>query len=142
MTITRRLLLTYAALAPAVSALSALGQAKQAVAPDYTLRIASGLVELWRRRTSSRPALYNGQFPGPLLRLQEGQPRHRGRPQRHRYTPELVHWHGQMIPSEVDGAAEEGSPFIAARGMRRIAFVPQASGLPLLPHACYRPAAI
>ena len=43
-------------------------------------------------------------------------------------TPELVHWHGQMIPSEVDGAAEEGSPFVPARGRQRIAFVPKPSG--------------
>ena len=68
MTITRRLLLTYAALAPAVSALSALGQAKQAVAPDYTLRIASGLIELSPEHIVST-TLYNGQFPGPLLRF-------------------------------------------------------------------------
>src|SRR5208337_743345 len=44
-------------------------------------------------------------------------------------TPELVHWHGQMIPSDVDGAAEEGSPFVPAHGTSRIAFVPKPSGL-------------
>jgi FtsP/CotA-like multicopper oxidase with cupredoxin domain len=33
-----------------------------------------------------------------------------------------------MIPSEVDGAAEERTPFVPARGMRRIAFVPKPSG--------------
>jgi FtsP/CotA-like multicopper oxidase with cupredoxin domain len=43
-------------------------------------------------------------------------------------TPELVHWHGQTIPSAVDGAAEEGSPYVSARGMSRIAFVPKPSG--------------
>src|SRR5439155_26208277 len=43
-------------------------------------------------------------------------------------TPELVHWHGQMVPSEVDGASEEGTPFVPAHGMRRIAFVPRPSG--------------
>ena len=43
-------------------------------------------------------------------------------------TPELVHWHGLMIPSEVDGAAEEGSPYIPPRGMRRIELVPKPSG--------------
>ena len=42
--------------------------------------------------------------------------------------PELVHWHGQMIPSDVDGAAEEGTPFVPAHGMRRIAFVPKPAG--------------
>ena len=39
-----------------------------------------------------------------------------------------MHWHGQMIPSDVDGAAEEGSPFVPAHGMRRIAFVPKPAG--------------
>jgi len=71
--------------------------------------------------------LYNGQFPGPLVRLQEGK-------QvvvdvyNDTDTPELLHWHGQMIPSDVDGAVEEGTPFIPPRGMRRIAFVPKPSG--------------
>ena len=43
-------------------------------------------------------------------------------------TPELVHWHGQPVPSEVDGAAEEGTPFVPADGMRRVAFAPEAAG--------------
>ncbi|MBM9400771.1 multicopper oxidase domain-containing protein [Gluconacetobacter azotocaptans] len=93
---------------------------------DHTLRIATGLVELAPDRIIST-MLYNGQFPGPLLRLTEGT----------RVivdifndtdTPELVHWHGQMIPSAVDGAAEEGTPTIPPHGMRRIAFVPRPSG--------------
>jgi FtsP/CotA-like multicopper oxidase with cupredoxin domain len=33
-----------------------------------------------------------------------------------------------MIPSDVDGASEEGSPFVPAHGMRRISFVPKPSG--------------
>jgi hypothetical protein len=33
-----------------------------------------------------------------------------------------------MIPSDVDGAAEEGTPFVPARGMHRIAFVPNPAG--------------
>jgi FtsP/CotA-like multicopper oxidase with cupredoxin domain len=44
-------------------------------------------------------------------------------------TPELVHWHGQMIPSDVDGAAEEGSPFVPAHGKARVAFTPRPAGL-------------
>jgi len=92
---------------------------------DYTLRIGTGLVELAPGHIVST-TLYNGQFPGPLLRFREGQGvvvdvfndnRHAG----------AVHWHGQMIPSNVDGAAEEGSPFVPAHGMRRIAFMPKPS---------------
>jgi len=34
-----------------------------------------------------------------------------------------------MIPSEVDGAEKEGTPFVPAHGVRRIAFVPRPAGL-------------
>jgi len=93
---------------------------------DYTLRIATGLVELAPQHIVST-TLYNGQFPGPLLRFNEGK---RVTIELHNDTdtPELVHWHGLMIPSQVDGAAEEGSPYIPPHGMRRIAFVPKPSG--------------
>src|SRR5438132_4290912 len=40
---------------------------------DHTLRIATGLVELGANAVVSTK-LYNGQFPGPLLRLDEGRP--------------------------------------------------------------------
>jgi len=43
-------------------------------------------------------------------------------------TPEQFHWHGQTLPSNVDGAAEEGTPFIPAHGMRRFAFAPGPAG--------------
>jgi FtsP/CotA-like multicopper oxidase with cupredoxin domain len=93
---------------------------------DYTLRIANGLVELAPDHIVST-TLYNNQFPGPLLRFQEGQ---RVVVDIHNDTdtPELVHWHGQMIPSDVDGAVEEGTPFVPAHGMRRISFTPKPSG--------------
>ena len=93
--------------------------------PDYTLRIGTGLVELAPDHIVST-TLYNSQFPGPLLRFKEGQ---RTVVDIHNDTdtPELVHWHGQMIPSDVDGASEEGSPFVPAHGMRRISFLPKPS---------------
>jgi FtsP/CotA-like multicopper oxidase with cupredoxin domain len=43
-------------------------------------------------------------------------------------TPEQLHWHGQFVPADVDGAAEEGTPYIPAHGMRRISFAPEPSG--------------
>ena len=71
--------------------------------------------------------LYNGQYPGPLLRFKE---RKRVVIDIHNDTavPELVHWHGQTISTQVDGAAEEGTPFVPAHGKRRLAFVPKPSG--------------
>jgi FtsP/CotA-like multicopper oxidase with cupredoxin domain len=93
---------------------------------DHTLRIGVGLVEVEPEVTVSTK-LYNGQFPGPLLRLQEGK---RVVVDIHNDTdtPEQLHWHGQFLPPEVDGAAEEGTPFIPAHGMRQIAFTPGPSG--------------
>ena len=43
--------------------------------------------------------------------------------------PEIVHWHGQWIPSDVDGSMEEGTPTVPAGGRSRISFVPRPSGL-------------
>ncbi len=96
-------------------------------AADHTLRIGNGLVELAPDRIISTTT-YNGQFPGPLLRFKEGRQAvvdiHNDTD-----TPEQLHWHGQTIPVDVDGAAEEGTPFIPAHGMRRIAFTPGPAGL-------------
>ena len=94
--------------------------------PDYTLRIKASPVEVAPHRIISTTT-YNGQFPGPLIRLKEGK----------QVTvdifndtdvPEQLHWHGQKVPVDVDGASEEGTPFIPAHGKRRISFVPGPAG--------------
>jgi len=125
----RRSFLKYASLVPLTGALPRRAFAPEEITAkkaDYTLRIGTGLVELAPDHIVST-ALYNGQFPGPLLRFKEGQQVivdiHNDTD-----TPELVHWHGQMIPSDVDGAFEEDSPFVPAHGMRRISFAPKPSG--------------
>jgi FtsP/CotA-like multicopper oxidase with cupredoxin domain len=127
--INRRAVLGSAALTSLAGALPRLAKAEAAASSgkaDHTLRIANGLAELAPDHIVST-TLYNGEFPGPLLRFREGQgvviDIHNDTD-----TPELVHWHGQTIPSEVDGAAEEGSPFVPAHGMRRISFTPKPSG--------------
>jgi FtsP/CotA-like multicopper oxidase with cupredoxin domain len=95
--------------------------------PDYELRIGTGTVELAPDRIVPT-IVYNGQFPGPLLRFKQGQTTwvdiHNDTD-----TPEQLHWHGQQIPVEVDGATEEGTPYIPARSVRRISFVPGPTGL-------------
>ena len=127
MTLDRRSLLKCAGLVPFIGAMPRLARADVATEKaDYTLRIGTGLVELAPDHIVST-TLYNGQFPGPLLRFTEGQ-RVVVDVYNDTDTPELVHWHGQMIPSDVDGAAEEGSPFVPAHGMRRIAFIPKPAG--------------
>src|SRR5580658_931875 len=95
-------------------------------AADYTLTIATKPLEIAPNRILS-VTTYNGQIPGPLLRFKEGGPVtidvHNQTD-----TPEQLHWHGQFLSAEVDGAAEEGTPFIPPQGSRRISFVPKPSG--------------
>jgi FtsP/CotA-like multicopper oxidase with cupredoxin domain len=43
-------------------------------------------------------------------------------------TPEFVHWHGLIVPAEVDGAAEEKSLIVPARGHLRYSLTPQPPG--------------
>jgi FtsP/CotA-like multicopper oxidase with cupredoxin domain len=93
---------------------------------DYTIKIAATPIEISPKKIVSMTT-YNGQFPGPLLRFKEGQ-------QvtvdlfNDTDTPEQLHWHGQFVPVDVDGSAEEGTPYIPAHGKRRISFVPRPSG--------------
>jgi FtsP/CotA-like multicopper oxidase with cupredoxin domain len=102
-------------------------RAREQAAADYTLRIGATPVEIAPKRIVST-VTYNGKFPGPLLRFKEGRPVtvevHNDTD-----TPEQLHWHGQFVSTDVDGAAEEGTPFIPAHGMRRIEFTPRPSGL-------------
>jgi FtsP/CotA-like multicopper oxidase with cupredoxin domain len=93
---------------------------------DYTLRIGSGTVELAPDHGVST-LTYNGQFPGPLVRFKEGQ-RTWVDVFNDTDAPEQLHWHGQQLGVDVDGAAEEGTPYIPAHGMRRISFVPGPAG--------------
>lgn len=95
-------------------------------AADYTLRIKTTPVEIAKNKILSLTT-YNGQFPGPLVRLHEGQ-QTTVDILNETDAPEQLHWHGQMVPVEVDGAAEEGTPFIPAHGKRRIAFTPRPAG--------------
>src|SRR5262249_28277695 len=67
------------------------------------------------------------QFPGPLLRFTEGE-RVVVDLRNDSDVPEQVHWHGQSVPADVDGAAEEGTPFVPPHGTRRISFVPRPAG--------------
>jgi FtsP/CotA-like multicopper oxidase with cupredoxin domain len=95
-------------------------------AADYTIRIGTSLIELGPDSTVSTKT-YNGRFPGPLLRFTEGK-RITVDIYNDTDTPEQLHWHGQFLDPDVDGAAEEGTPYIAPHGMRRIAFTPGPPG--------------
>jgi FtsP/CotA-like multicopper oxidase with cupredoxin domain len=101
-------------------------QAPQSGQADYTLRIAPVAVELAPDHILSTIG-YNNNSPGPVLRMREGKT----------VTvdvindtdvPELVHWHGMLIPPEVDGTEEEGTPVVPPRGRRRYELVPRPAG--------------
>jgi len=96
-------------------------------APDYRIEISEIEWELSAKK-KVRTAAYNGRIPGQPIRLQEGKPASIEIANRLDHA-EIVHWHGQWIPPDVDGSMEEGSPMIAPGGHSRIAFTPRPSGL-------------
>ena len=71
---------------------------------DFELRIAPVQVELDPSRILSTIG-YNGIAPGPLMRMKAGKPVTVDI-LNETDTPELVHWHGMLIPAEVDGTEE------------------------------------
>lgn len=94
--------------------------------PDFTLHIAPTTFEIAPGKMVKTMG-YNGQIPGPLLRMKEGRPvtievfNDSG-------DPDIVHWHGLHIPPEVDGSTEEGTPIIPAHRSARYTFTPKPSG--------------
>ena len=95
-------------------------------AADFTLRIAPMLVELAPQVVLSTIG-YSNQVPGPLLRVREGQ-RVAVEVVNDTDVPEYVHWHGLFVPSDVDGAEEEGTPPVPPHGRRRYQFVARPAG--------------
>lgn len=94
---------------------------------DVTLRIGPVLADIAKDHTISTTG-YNGQAPIAPIRLREGVP----------VTvdlfndtdvPEFVHWHGLIVPADVDGAPEEKSLSVPAHGHLRYRLTPQPSGL-------------
>ena len=120
----RDFLATAGALAAGLSANARLNAASKA---DHTLRIGNVTAEIAKGKTI-RTVGYNGTIPGPLLRMKEG---------KHvtidifndTATPELVHWHGLVVSTKLDGAEEEGSPFVPPNGGHlRVKLTPNPSG--------------
>ncbi len=93
---------------------------------DVTLRIGPVLVDIAKDHTISTVG-YNGSVPGPLIRMHEGVPVTVDF-FNDTDTPELVHWHGQVIPANIDGALEEKSLAVPAHGHLRYQLTPQPSG--------------
>jgi FtsP/CotA-like multicopper oxidase with cupredoxin domain len=94
--------------------------------PDFKLEIAPYLFEASPKHRYQTVA-YNGQVPGPLLRMKQGR---EITVEVHNKSadPEIVHFHGLFLPSEIDGAMEEGTPMIPAGGSARYTFAPDPAG--------------
>ncbi len=92
----------------------------------FSLRIAPVKVEIAPKQVIQTIG-YNGSSPGPLLRVKEGQ-QVTVAVHNDSDVAELVHWHGLYVPSEVDGAMEEGTPMVPPKGAREYSFTAQPSG--------------
>jgi FtsP/CotA-like multicopper oxidase with cupredoxin domain len=93
---------------------------------DVTLEISPVTLELVPNHIISTIG-YNGASPGPILRMRENVPVTVDVINNTDAT-EYVHWHGMLIPAEVDGAEEEGTPAIPAQSRRRYQFTPKPAG--------------
>lgn len=102
------------------------GLSDAAVPPDFTLEIAAYTLEASPKH-HIRTIAYNGQIPGPLLRMRQGQ-QQTIEVRNLTADPEVVHWHGLRLPSEIDGAMEEGTPMIAPGATARYSFKPDPPG--------------
>jgi FtsP/CotA-like multicopper oxidase with cupredoxin domain len=114
-----------AVLPPVMRRLRGAGQGAPGPA-DVKLEIAPLKLEIGAKKVIDTVA-YNGEVPGPLIRWPEGKPIAID-VTNHSKLAEIVHWHGQWIPSVEDGAMEEGSPMIAPGATQRYSFEPRPAG--------------
>lgn len=115
------------AVSPRLHGFEAVASAPQAAAKaDYTLDIAPATLEI-APGVSVKTIAYNGQVPGPILRLREGVPVQID-VTNSSANADIVHWHGLAIDSLNDGAMEEGSPMIPPGGHLRYSFTPRPAG--------------
>ena len=96
--------------------------------PDYTLHISPVNLEIAPNKIASMDDWVQRLRAGLSARACAKGNRLRSKFSTTRKKPELVHWHGLMIPSEVDGASQEGTPFIAPHSSAGYSFVPRPAG--------------
>jgi len=101
---------------------------------DYTLRIAPVTVELDPSHILSTIG-YNGTAPGPVLRMREGKPISVD-VINETDTPELVHWHGMLIPAEVDGTERKVRRWCPTRSAP-FAIQARSGWIAMVPLACH-----
>jgi FtsP/CotA-like multicopper oxidase with cupredoxin domain len=123
----RRAILAGAAAFPLTGCL-ATGSPRQTASavPDVVLDIALHQHEIAPGLVYPTLA-YSAQVPGPVIRLPAGR-RALFEVRNNTPMPELAHWHGLDLPSDVDGAAEEGTPLVERFSTKRYSFVPGPIG--------------
>ncbi len=100
---------------------------------EFTLQISPIMVELAPNRIISTVG-YNGTSPGPLLRMKEGVPV-TVNVNNNTDVPEYVHFHGLLIPSDVDAEPEEeGTPVVPPHGSRALSIHAYARRHTLVSH--------
>jgi FtsP/CotA-like multicopper oxidase with cupredoxin domain len=124
MLLDRRRFIAAAAALPLAEALPAFAQDTKKA--DYALTIAPVSLELAPGQTIKTVG-YNGQVPGPLISVREGQTVTIDITNRSA-DEDIVHWHGLKIPSLADGAMEEGAAMIAVGKTQRVSFVAKPAG--------------
>lgn len=98
----------------------------EATPADHRLVIEPCTLDIGRG-VSVKTVAYNGQVPGPLLRLREGIPVSIDVTNNSNH-PDIVHWHGLFTDPLNDGACEEGSPMISAGQTFRYRLTPRPAG--------------
>jgi FtsP/CotA-like multicopper oxidase with cupredoxin domain len=104
----------------------AASSAKEISGTVFNLEIAPVAVELSPTRIVSTIG-YNGMSPGPRMRMKEGTPVTINVVNK-TDTPEYVHFHGLLIPADVDGSEEEGTPPVPPHGSLSYKFTPTPAG--------------
>lgn len=110
-----------------VASLPALrGRALASDIVDYTLT-AAPLTFSPSAGISFAALAYNGQVPGPLLRVKHGQ-RVRVRYLNQTGVPTTVHWHGMILPNNMDGVPGVTQPEVPHGGSFLYEFSPNPPG--------------
>ena len=130
MVLSRRSFLQLSSAASALKAVPALGltmpkQVREPVA-DLRLTLETCNLEIGKGIVIPTTA-YNGQVPGPTLRLRRGKTIHIDVTNASA-REDLVHWHGLRTDTRNDGAVEEGSPLIQRGETLRYTLTPDPSG--------------
>ena len=96
-------------------------------AADVTLRIAQVKLDIAPGHTIATTT-YNGGVSGPPIRFKEGVPA-TVEIMNETENVEYVHWHGFLLPAELDGTEEENSLAIAPQARLRYSVRPHPSGI-------------